>query len=150
MVVTCQVESFMDDIEDEFFANLSQTTIDTAIEVCFLVCGVFGIFVFFQEGRKKIKVAAAGPATSTTTTTTTTTTRTTTNVLIKNDKNSGTNAPEEQKAPAKNHSLDDDEAQSVVAMELCDSVQRHFASMPMTDMVCCIFWNFMDFCVYLL
>ena len=42
----------MDDIEDEFFANLSQATIDTAIEVCFLVCAVFGIFVVVS-GRKK-------------------------------------------------------------------------------------------------
>ena len=47
-----QVETFMDDIEDEFFANLSQATIDTAIEVCFLVCAVFGIFVVVS-GRKK-------------------------------------------------------------------------------------------------
>ena len=29
------VENFMDDIQDEFFANLSQATIDTAIEVWF-------------------------------------------------------------------------------------------------------------------
>ena len=40
----------MDDIEDEFFANLSQATIDTAIEVCFLVLSVWK---FLCSGRRE-------------------------------------------------------------------------------------------------
>ena len=124
----------MDDIEDSFFANLSQSTIETAIEVCVGDFQCLEFFVLFQEGRSKIKVAAAGRGNLTTTTTTTTRT---TNVLRENDENSGIDAPKERKAPPKTHTLDDDDAKSVVAMELCD-----FASMPMVDLVWCRFWNF--------
>ena len=90
---------------------------------------------FLCSGRSKIKGVPAGPATSTTRTTTTT------NVLVENDENSGQNGSEEPKAPPKNHTLDDEDAKSVVAMELCDSVQRHFAALPLVDLVWC-FWNF--------
>ena len=101
-------------------------------------------FVFFQEGKRKIKVAASAPPMPTITTTTTTT-----NVSTENDENGGKDAPEdapeEQKAPPRTHTLDDDDAQSVIAMELCPSVEKHFAAMPMVDLVWCIFWKFWIF-----
>ena len=117
----------MDDIEDEFFANLSQATIDSAIEVWIFVLFVwfFEFFVWLQEGKSRIRVAPA----------TTATTTTTTNVPGENGENSGN----EKKEDGKTHSLDAGQEQEVVAMELCDSVQQVFAALPIVDLVCVVF-----------
>ena len=49
----------------------------------------------------------------------------------------------------KPHTLDDAEAEQIVAMELCDSVQQLFSSLPIVDLVCLVFEIFRIFVVVL-